>query len=118
MKTSSEITVLPWLLDCQIIDSTGKRCGKVDDLALEGKPGQDLRIKAIIVGAEAWSGRRGGILHKLIAKLVPDTVVYVPWKYVEAIKPLVILRVPAEKVGLGLIDDRLGKWMRRIPGAV
>ena len=43
------------VLDHQLVDSEGRRCGKVDDLELEGVQENDPRVAAIVVGP---AGRR------------------------------------------------------------
>jgi hypothetical protein len=42
------------LLDHQLLDAEGRRCGKVDDLALEGGPGEELQLAAILSGPGVW----------------------------------------------------------------
>ena len=81
------------VLDHQILDCDGRRCGNVDDLELEGGHGET----ASIVGG----GRR----------------VRVPWDEVTEIESHVVLRKTAEQLGLGRGDDRLRPWIERIPGA-
>src|SRR5207249_11410211 len=47
------------VLDHQLLDAEGRRCGKVDDLALEGGPGEDLELAAMLCGPGVWRGRAG-----------------------------------------------------------
>jgi Natural resistance-associated macrophage protein len=47
MREQGEIFVVHRLLDEQILDSDGKRCGRVDDLELRGRP---PRATALLVG--------------------------------------------------------------------
>ena len=38
------------VLDHQLLDTDGRRCGNVDDLAIEGGPGESAVVVAILVG--------------------------------------------------------------------
>jgi sporulation protein YlmC with PRC-barrel domain len=83
------------LLDHQIVDRDGRRCGKVDDLEVagvrDGKP----------VVAELLVGRR--------------RKVHVPWDVVAKVDSAVHLKVRAEELGLGRADERLRPWLARLP---
>jgi hypothetical protein len=85
------------LLDHQLLDCEERRCGKVDDLALEGGPGEPLEVVAI------FSGRRN--------------TVRIPWDEVDEIGPHVKLRRRADEYALGRGDDRLRPYIEKIPGA-
>ena len=50
-----------YLLDHQLLDADGRRCGKVDDIALEGAPGGDFEVVAILCGPGVWRARAGVI---------------------------------------------------------
>jgi len=101
------------LLDHQLIDCDGRRCGNVDDLELDlrGEP----RVEAILVGPPVWRGR--GLLGRLLASLSSARTVRVPWAEVEKIDSAVQLRKSAREYGLGRGDDRLRPWIERIPGS-
>jgi sporulation protein YlmC with PRC-barrel domain len=94
----SEIDLALKVLDHQLLDSNGRRCGNVDDLEIEGGPGEEPRVTAIVVG------RRG-------------KKVRVPWDQVADIEAGVVLRRPAEEYGLGRGDDRVRPWIEKLPGA-
>ena len=83
------------LLDHQIVDCDGRRCGKVDDLEVagvrDGKP----------VVAELLVGRR--------------RKVHVPWDVVATVDSAVHLKVRAEELRLGRGDDHLRPWFARLP---
>ena len=86
------------MLDHQLIDSEGRRCGKVDDIGLEGGPGEPLEVVAI------FSGRRGRRVR-------------IPWEEVADIKAHVVLKKPARAYGLGRGDDRFRPFIEKIPGS-
>ena len=46
------------ILDHQLLDKDGRRCGNVDDLALEGGAGEALEVVAILSGPGVWPRER------------------------------------------------------------
>ena len=103
------------VLDHQLLDSDGRRCGKVDDLELEGVQTDDPRVVAILAGPAAWRGR--GRLGRLAAWLARGRLVRVPWEEVAEIEAGVMLRKPASELRLGRGDERLRPWVERLPGS-
>jgi sporulation protein YlmC with PRC-barrel domain len=85
------------VLDHQVLDRDGRRCGKVDDLAIEGGAGEVPEVVALVVGRR----RR----------------VRVPWDEVADVNSGVELRGTAQEYGLGRGDDRLRPWIARLPGS-
>ena len=104
------------VFDHQLLDSEGRRCGKVDDLALEGGPGEELEVVAILCGPGVWRGR-AGVLGRIAAWLGGGGRVRVPWSEVAEINSHVKLRKRAEELGLGRGDDRLRPYIEKIPGS-
>jgi hypothetical protein len=47
------------VLDHQLLDKDGRRCGNVDDLAIEGGPGDVPEVVALLVGPGYWGQRAG-----------------------------------------------------------
>jgi sporulation protein YlmC with PRC-barrel domain len=109
----TEVDLAVGLLDHQLIDRDGRRCGNVDDLELDlkGEP----RVEAILVGPPVWRNR--GLLGRLFAWLSRGRTVRVPWTEVEKVDSAVRLRKTAPEYGLGRGDDRLRPWIERIPGS-
>jgi sporulation protein YlmC with PRC-barrel domain len=104
------------VLDHQLIDSEGRRCGKVDDLALEGGPGDELVVAAILVGPDVWPGRSLW-LGRLAAWIARGGRHRIPWEEVDRVQSHVKLKRTASELGLGRGDDRLRPLVERIPGA-
>jgi len=104
------------LVDHQLLDSEDRRCGNVDELVLEGGPGERLEVVAILSGPGAWRGRAGRT-GRIAAWLSGGERVRVPWEEVDTIAAHVKLRKRAETLGLGRGDDRLRRYMEKIPGA-
>jgi hypothetical protein len=104
------------VLDHQLLDSEERRCGNVDDLALEGGPGAELEVVAIMCGPRVWRAR-AGLLGRLAAWIGGGGMVRVPWEEVADVGAHVKLRKRAEELGLGRGDDRLRPFIARIPGS-
>ena len=112
---SEELDLGHAVLDRQLLDREGRRCGNVDDLAIEGGPGEDAYVVALYSGPGAWT-RRGGPLGRLASWLGRGTVVRVPWDEVADVESHVRLTKAAAECGLGRGDDRVRRWISRIPG--
>ena len=104
------------VLDHQLLDSEERRCGNVDDLALEGGPGEKLEVVAILSGPGVWP-QRAGWLGRLAAWIGGGGTVRVPWEEVAEVKVHVKLRKRAQQLGLGRGDDRLRPYIAKIPDA-
>jgi sporulation protein YlmC with PRC-barrel domain len=112
-----EIFIAHRLLDEQILDSEGRRCGRVDDIELSGDP---PRITALLVGEGLYPRRLPQRLRGLARRAFGverwgASAMRVPWEEVDEVNAAVHLRGKAEELGLGVGDDP-EKWMvRRLP---
>ena len=113
---SDELDLALGILDHQLIDADGRRCGKVEDLAIDGGPGEQAEVVAILSGPAVWRGR-GGFLGRFAARLGGGARVRIPWSEVAEVESHVRLKKRAPDYGLGRVDDRLRPWVQRIPGA-
>ena len=104
------------LLDHQLLDAEGRRCGKVDDIALEGGPGEHLEVVAILCGPGVWRARAGWI-GRIAAWLGGGGRARIPWDEVDSVGSHVKLRRRAAELGLGRGDDRLRPYVEKIPGS-
>jgi sporulation protein YlmC with PRC-barrel domain len=104
------------VLDHQLLDKNGRRCGNVDDLAIEGGPGETPLVVALLVGPGYW-GQRAGWLGRFAGWVGGGGRVRVDWSEVEKIDSAVHLRREAKELGLGRGDDRLRSYVEKIPGA-
>jgi sporulation protein YlmC with PRC-barrel domain len=105
------------LLDDQLVDSDGRRCGRVDDLEIDGEPGSPAEIAAILSGPGVFSARMPRLLQGMAKRLFGDEVVRVPWDAVEDIDETVHLKRPAAELGLARGDDAAARIIGRIPGS-
>jgi len=99
------------VLDHQLLDKDGRRCGNVDDLAIEG-----AEVVAILSGPGYWPNR-GGWLGRAAGFIGRSKRVRIPWQEVAKVDSGVHLRRTAPEYGLGTGDDRLRPLIERIPGA-
>jgi sporulation protein YlmC with PRC-barrel domain len=104
------------ILDHQLLDRDGRRCGNVDDLAIEGGAGETAEVVAILVGPGYWP-QRAGRIGRIAGWIGGSRRIRVPWREVERVDSAVELRVHATEYGLGSGDDRLRPWLEKIPGA-
>ena len=104
------------VVDHQLLNSEDRRCGNVDDLALEGGPGEKLEVVALLSGSGAWRSR-SALIGRFAAWIGGGRVVRVPWEEVVSVTAHVKLRKRAEQLGLGRGDDRLRRYIEKIPGA-
>jgi hypothetical protein len=106
------------VLDHQLVDSDLHRCGKVDDLELDGIREGRPRVTEILVGP-AWEerGAIGRLAGRMAKRLGRGRLVHVPWAEVERIRFGVRLRKPAHELGLDRGEERARRIVERIPGA-
>jgi sporulation protein YlmC with PRC-barrel domain len=108
---SKQIDIGLEVLDRQLLDDEGRRCGNVDDLAVEGD-----EVVAILVGP-GWWPQRAGWVGRLAGWIGGGQRVRVPWSDVKKVGAAVELKRRATELGLGRGDDRLRPYVDRIPGA-
>jgi len=113
---SEELDIGLGVLDHQLLDSEGRRCGNVDDLAIEGDPGETAEVVAILSGPGVWRAR-AGFLGRIAASIGGGGRVRVPWDEVAGIESHVRLKKKAGDYRLGRGDDRARRWIEWIPGS-
>lgn len=115
-----EVDLVYRLLDSQLLDVDGRRCGRADDLEIEGGPGEPAHVLHILSGHGAWPNRLPRRLRRWGRKafgpeVIGDTVARVPWSEVEDVDDTINLRQPAAELGLARGDDRLARAMGKLP---
>jgi hypothetical protein len=111
-----EIDIALQVLDHQLLDKDGRRCGNVDDLAIEGGAGEVPEVVAILVGPGYWP-QRAGLIGRLAGWVGGGGRVRVDWRDVGKLDSAVGLKRGATELGLGRGDDRLRPYLEKIPGA-
>jgi hypothetical protein len=104
------------LVDHQLLDSHGRRCGNADDLALAGGPGEKLEVVAILSGPGVWRSR-AGLIGRLAAWIGGGAIIRIPSEEIDGVSSHVKLKKEAKVLGLGRGDDRLRPFIEKIPGA-
>ncbi len=111
MKPSSPIKLVSQLLDLPLVDSDGRWCGVVDDVELDGTPGKETVIQALLVGPGAYEARLPWWAFWLVRKTAGDRIARVPFHEVEEISGAVHLKRKAKDLKLDLTEDRVGRWI-------
>ena len=109
------------VLDDQLIDVDGRRCGRADDLEFDGDVGgPPPRLHAILAGSGTWHRRLPRPLRRLGERifgtgLLGADVIRVPWDQVERIETVIDLKAKARDLGLGQGDDRQARTVEKLP---
>jgi hypothetical protein len=103
------------ILDHQLVDVDGRRCGNVDDLVLGGLRGDSPQVEAILAGPPVWRGR--GRIGRLAAAVARGSTVRVPWSEVAGVDSGIRLKQSASAYRLGRGDERARRLVAWIPGA-
>src|SRR5258705_7830443 len=88
VSDARQIDLVYRVLDEQLVDVDGRRCGRVDDLEFEGDVGAPPRLYAILSGSGTWHRRVPRRLRPLAARVfgrgvVGRDVIRVPWEQVD-----------------------------------
>jgi sporulation protein YlmC with PRC-barrel domain len=110
------------VLDDQLVDVEGRRCGRVDDLEFDGDIGAPPRLFAILSGKGIWHRRLPRRLRPLGERVfgpgvIGADVVRVPWDQVERIDTVITLKAKARDLGLGKGDDRMAEIVGKLPNS-
>ena len=103
------------VLDCQLMDSEGVACGRVDNVDLQVGPDGALRVRALLVGTGALVARLPALLQWLLELGGRRRQVSVPWSEVERIDGVVRLRRRAAELELGRLNRKAGRWLSKVP---
>lgn len=108
------------LLDDQLIDVDGRRCGRVDDLEFEDDPHGAPRLDAILSGSGVWHRRLPRLLRSAGERVFGTgttglDVIRVPWGAVDDITTVVRLKAKASELGLAQGDDRDARFVAKFP---
>ncbi len=104
------------LLDHELVDSNGVSCGMVDDVVLEATA-LSLQVVALLAGPGAWMPRLPALARVAIRWFAGTRRVRVSFEEVAEVSEVIRLRRPATELGLGIVDRRVGNWLKGIKGA-
>jgi sporulation protein YlmC with PRC-barrel domain len=117
MRDRPDLDLALAVLDRQIIDPDGRKCGRVDDIELAGTPGSPLMVDALLVGPGAWPGRMRSPIGRLLSRLGGRGQTSIPWSDVREISHVVKIRSRAADHGLGRGEEPFRRLTERIPGS-
>ncbi|HUZ68637.1 MAG TPA: hypothetical protein VMU65_02905 [Candidatus Saccharimonadales bacterium] len=108
------------ILDDQLVDVDGRRCGRADDIEFDGGLGEPPRLYAIISGSGSWHRRFPRRLRGIGARVFGhgvsgDDLIRVPWNQVDDIGAVLKLKAKARELGLGQGDYREGERVAHWP---
>jgi len=111
MERNEQLDLAYRLLDLDLVDSEGRRCGKVDDIVLSGEPGKVAYVAGIRTGPGALPARFIRRLRKPARRIFSDGSTDVPSKLIEDFDAAVTLGATAQELDLGRGDRRLGRLL-------
>lgn len=111
------IELLRDVLDHDIVDVDGVRCGIVDDIEFDHEPGAMPTLAVVVVGPGAWAPRLPALLAVIVRWLFGSSVTRVAWGEVAELGQSLKLKRRASELGLGRIERRAARWLHRIPGS-
>jgi sporulation protein YlmC with PRC-barrel domain len=103
------------LLDLDLVDAEGRRCGKVDDLEIAGDAGETAYVGALVAGPGALARRFPRRLRGVGARLFRGGATKIPWSEVADVEAAVVLESSAEDLGLAegdrALQTTLDRWL-------
>jgi len=111
------LDIVRQVLDHEVVDSNNVPCGMVDDVEVEGEPGSELSVTALLVGVGVWANRLPWALGAAAKWVFGRRRTRVPWGEVSVIKERIKLKSRATELGLGIADRKASRLIRGLPGA-
>ena len=111
MNPDARIKLVSQLLDLPLFDMEGKYCGIVDDVELDGAPGRDLKLNALLVGPGAYSGRLPRWAMTLVKRIAGDRLTRVSIEQVRTIRTAVYLKRAGAELGLHKSEAAAARWI-------
>ena len=116
------LEVLGDVLDKPVFDRNGRPLGRADGITVSIAPGEPPRLEAILIGPVAAAERvstraarwTAAILHRFSLRAEP---LVVPFASVEITRLDLRADVAAADTGLLDLEQRLQRWLARIPGS-
>jgi hypothetical protein len=109
MAEPQDIDLAYRLLDLDVIDAEGRRCGKVDDIELIGEPGENTYVNAIRTGPGALPQRFNPRLRRLARRIFKGSFTRISEEAIDDFAAAVELNQSARELGLGAGDRRLAE---------
>jgi sporulation protein YlmC with PRC-barrel domain len=106
VKADGALKLVGGVRDLQIVDRDDRKCGIADEIEFEGGPGKPLRIKAILVGPGAYSGRLPRWALALVQRISGRHKVRIPWSKVRSVDAVIRLSATASELGLDRFERK------------
>jgi sporulation protein YlmC with PRC-barrel domain len=116
VKGGDRIGLAHHVLDHQLLDSRGERCGKVDDVGLVPLEDGSIEVRCVLSGPGALRERMHGSFGRWLVGLAGDREVAVAWEQVTDVNDHVQLSLPAPVVGLAMGEERAARLVARVLG--
>ena len=111
------------VLDKSVVDRNGREMGRVDGILLELEADRPPRLQAILIGPTALASR----LHRGLGQLVSacerrlnidrDRPVQIDFADVDDFDRKIRLRLTLGETGVGAIEQRLRRWLGKLPAS-
>jgi sporulation protein YlmC with PRC-barrel domain len=111
------IELLRDVLDHDVVDADGVRCGIVDDIELAQEGGKAPVLAALVVGPGAWAPRLPAVFAVVARRLFGSATTRIAWDDVAELGQSVELKRRASELGLGVDDRKASRWLRNVPGS-
>ncbi|PYS98041.1 MAG: hypothetical protein DMF65_10630 [Acidobacteria bacterium] len=111
------LDIVRQVLDHEVVDSNNVPCGMVDDVEVEGEPGGELKVTALLVGVGVWANRLPRVFGAAAKFVFGRRRTRVPWEEVSVITERIKLKSRATELGLGIADRKASRLIRGLPGA-
>ena len=113
MNLADPIKLVSQLIDLPIIDKDERWCGIVDDVELKGSAGNEMYVKALLVGPGGYKTRLPSWMFWLVRKAAGDAMIRVPADQITEIGSVVKLKCTAHHLKLHATEDKVRAWIPR-----
>ena len=119
---------LPWggdqwgrdVLDKAVRDRSRREMGRVDGIVLDHTPGEPPRLSVVLIGPSALADRVHPLLKRWLIALqhafgLDEEPVRIEFRHLARTGRYLIADVEVAATAAGVLERRLGRWLRRIP---
>jgi sporulation protein YlmC with PRC-barrel domain len=117
------VDVVRDLLDQPVVDRHGREMGRVDGIILEQHRGEPPRLSALVIGPAVLGYRVHPTVGRWVAAIeqavgvAEGRPVRIDCRDVTLVEGAVTTAVAIGETAAGSVENRLRKWLLRIPGA-
>jgi hypothetical protein len=115
LRPDGSLKLLSDVRDLPVLDCNDRSCGICDDIELEEGTGGTLEIRALLLGPGAFAQRLPRWAGWVVRLVAGNRAVHVPWSEIRTVTNHIRLKNEAGTYGLLRLDDRLARYLRRLP---